>query len=543
MNADRRSTAALLALVVALPLASCRSQAVLRDTPAATRVRNVILVIGDGMGPQQVALANLYARHAPHSAVAERELALVRLMSEGETGLSSTEPADGLVNDSAGSATQLATAGPSRPGMIGVDADGNPAETILEKAKRAGYATGLVSNVRITDATPAAFAAHRPYRYQEAEIADDLLTTRPDVMLSGGLRSFLPTQVNEDGSAAREEWRARLPKGFRIESTRADARDLVREARDLGYAVVFDRDELARARGDRLLGLFAARALPDAIAMHRARTDAGRTVPTVAEMTSVALERLARSSRGFFLMVEAGGQIDWAGHDNDAGGLLHEMLAFDETVGLIRNWASAHPETLVLVTADHETGSFGFSYSRWKLPAGIALGGTSLGGAPFTSEFNFGDPAVLDRLYAQRASFGELLDAFDALPEVERTPERLAALVNAASSFPITESDARAVLASEPNASYVAGHRYLDERTFPRIADFKEFYVDPPRARAALLGRAVAREQGIVWGTGTHTSTLVLAVASGPAAWTRRFEGIHHECELGRILMEALGLA
>ncbi len=540
MKPDRPSTALLFALT--LTAASCRSQAVLRDTPAATRVRNVILVIGDGMGPQQIALANLYARHAPRSVVPDRTLALVKLMNEGQTGLASTEPADGLVNDSAGAATQLATAGPSRPGMVGVDADGNPAETILEKAKRAGYATGLVSNVRITDATPAAFAAHRPYRYQEAEIAEDLLATGPDVMLSGGLRSFLPAQVNEEGSAVREAWRARLPGTFRVESKRADSRDLVAEARGLGYAVAFDRDALADARGERVLGLFASGAMPDALAMHRASADPARSVPTVAEMTRAALERLSRSPRGFFLMVEAGGQIDWAGHNNDAGGLLHELLAFDETVALIRDWAAQHPETLVVVTADHETGSFGFSYSRWKLPPGLALGGAALGGEPFQSEFNFGDPAALDRLHAQRASFGELLDSFDALPAGERTPEALVELVNAASSFPITLDDARAVLATEPNASYVAGHRYLDERTFPRIADFEEFYVDPPRARAALLGRAVAREQGIVWGTGTHTSTLVLAIASGPPAWSRRFDGLRHQSELGRILMEALGV-
>ncbi len=532
---------ALLALVAAA-VTGCRSQAVLRDDPAANRVRNVILVIGDGMGPQQIALANLYAQHAPGSVVPGRKLHLATLMNTGSVGLSSTEPAGGLVNDSAGSATQIATGGPSRPGMVGVDAEGNRAETILEKAKRAGYATGLVSNVRITDATPAAFAAHRPYRYLEPEIAEDLLDIEPDVMLSGGLKSFLPAQVNEVGSATREKWRALLPPSFDLESRRQDQRDLVAEARDLGYATLFDREGLARAPGTRLLGLFASGAMPDAIAMDRARDDATRTVPTVSEMTHAALDRLGRSSRGFFLMVEAGGQIDWAGHDNDAGDLLHEMLAFDETLGEIRAWVDAHPQTLLVVTADHETGSFGFSYSRWQIPGGLPLAGATLAGKPFQSEFNFGDPAVLDRIYDQRQAFGELLDEFDARPESERTPQTLMEKVNAASRFPITLDDAAGVLATEPNETYVPGHRYLNEREIPRIRDFREFYVDPPRARAALLGRALARQQGLVWGTGTHTSTLVLAIASGPPAWTRRFAGLHHETEIGRILMEALSL-
>ncbi len=531
-----------IAVLFATSAPGCRSQAVLRDDAAANRIRNVILVIGDGMGPQQIALANLYAQHAPHSVVPGRKLHLETLMDTGYVGLSSTEPAAGLVNDSAGSATQIATGGPSRPGMVGVDAEGNRAETILEKAKRAGYATGLVSNVRITDATPAAFAAHRPYRYQEAEIAEDLLDIQPDVMLSGGLRSFLPAQVDEVGSAMREKWSAPLPPSFELESRRQDQRDLVAEARDLGYVTVFDREGLARAQGTHLLGLFASGAMPDAIAMDRARNDAARTVPTVSEMTRVALDRLGRSSKGFFLMVEAGGQIDWAGHDNDAGALLHEMLAFDETLGEIRAWVEAHPETLLVVTADHETGSFGFSYSRWQIPGGLPLAGSTLGGKPFQSEFNFGDPAVLDRLHDQRQAFGELLDDFDARPESERTPQTLMERVNTASRFPITLDEAAAVLATEPNETYVPGHRYLDERELPRIRDFKEFYVDPPRARAAILGRTLARQQGVVWGTGTHTSTLVLAIASGPPAWTRRFSGLHHETEIGRILMDALSL-
>ena len=114
--------------------------------------------------------------------------------------------------------------------------------------------------------------------------------------------------------------------------------------------------------------------------------------------------------------------------------------------------------------------------------------------------------------------------------------------LNAVSRFSITLDEAAGVLATEPNETYLPGHRYLDERELPRIRDFKEFYVDPPRARAALLGRTLARQQGVVWGTGTHTSTLVLAIASGPPAWTRRFSGLHHETEIGRILMDALSL-
>ncbi len=143
-------------------------------------------MIGDGMGPQQVGLLETYAKHAPNSVYKGESTALYKLAQEGVIGSSLTNPEDAIVVDSACSATMLATGIPTASEVIGIDSQGNHVETILEKAKSKGKATGLVSDTRMTHATPAAFAAHQPHRSLENSIAADMLETGVDVMMSGG---------------------------------------------------------------------------------------------------------------------------------------------------------------------------------------------------------------------------------------------------------------------------------------------------------------------------------------------------------------------
>ena len=159
------------------------------------KVKNVILMIGDGMGAQQVGLLEEYARRAPNSVLASTTTSLQKLADEGRMGLSMNAPMGAnpsLVVDSACSATQLATGKGSISEAIGLDDNGNKVQTILEKAKAMGKATGLITDTRITHATPAAFAAHQPHRSFENEIAEDMLTLGVDVMLGGGSRHWVP---------------------------------------------------------------------------------------------------------------------------------------------------------------------------------------------------------------------------------------------------------------------------------------------------------------------------------------------------------------
>lgn len=320
-------------------------------------------------------------------------------------------------------------------------------------------------------------------------------------------------------------------------SKRQDDRNLLAEARSVGYEVVFDREALAAAEGARVLGLFASSGMMDGITQTRTAEAADRREPTLREMTERALDLLSRDDDGFFLMVE-GGQIDWAGHANDAGWLLHEMLKFDATVEYVLEWAARRDDTLVVMTADHETGGFSMGYTRHDVPEPRELGGEAFSERRYRPNWNFGSYRQLDALYAQSATFGDMLREFSA--GESHTPEALMAVVNAHSEFDITLEEARAVLANEPNQYRVPGHPVLDVETFPRVDDFEAFYVFGEEVRADLLGRAMGREQNISWANGTHTHTPVPVVAIGPRRYTDRVDGLLHHTDIGRLLHDAI---
>ncbi len=279
-------------------------------------VRNVILMVGDGM-----ALAHITASR------------VIALGSEGKLHIERM-PVTGFINHyelgeyvsgSAATATSLATGFKTRGGMIGMLPDGTPAYTILEAARDRGLSTGLVATTTITHATPASFAAHVPSRDMEKEIAAHMLDNGVQVILGGGKPMFKPKSSD-------------VPDG------RTDGRDLVREALDSGYEYVETGDELAAALGDRILGLFS-----DGIMLNTSPE------PSLAGMTEKAIEVLSRNNEGFFLMVE-GSQIDWGAHDNNLEYTVREQLHFDLAIKKAVDFAMRDGKTVVVVTADHETG-------------------------------------------------------------------------------------------------------------------------------------------------------------------------------------------
>ena len=298
------------------------------QNPPGSEIRNVIFMIGDGMGMVQIAAARIYAVGP------DRLLNIDRLPV---TGLVKTHSANQLITDSAAGATALSTGVKTNNGVIGLSPQGDTLQTVLERLKREGKATGLVVTSTITHATPAGFAAHVSSRKNEPKIAEQLLRNRVNVLLGGGRMFFLPESA----------------KG----SKRPDNRDLLAEAVRGGYQVVETRDQLAAARGPFLLGLFAAGGLTTK-----------PPEPSLAEMTAKALDILSQNPRGFFLMVE-GSQIDWACHANDANYEVRQMLLFDQAVGKALDFARRDGHTLVVITADHETG-------------GMAINGGSRSGRP-----------------------------------------------------------------------------------------------------------------------------------------------------------------
>ena len=509
--------------------------------PQSDHTKNVIMIIGDGMGLQQLGLLLTYARQAPNSVVENRITSFDRMLSEGGVlGISLTYAANSLVTDSAAAASQLATGKPSLVEVIGADQDGNPAKSILEIAQEQGKSTGLVSDVRITHATPAAFAAHQPSRDLENEIAVDMLNTGPDVMLSGGLRHWIPKQANDHHSTVRKELERLTNGAVTIHSRREDNRNLISEAQQQGYTVAFTKAQMNQADG-KILGLFADSELPDAIKAARTRNDPDRSIPSLKEMSAKAIEVLSANKNGFFLMIEAG-RIDWAGHYNDTGTMLHEMLKINEVLNYVLDWAENRDDTLIIVTADHETGGFGFSYSAADLPLAIDLLGSMFKDRQFKPGANFGDPGILDKIYAQKLSYEEIFfSEFDGLTEAGRTPTQLMKIINENTEFDISEMQAARILETEENPFYIEGQSDPRSKTVPRMDVNDAFFAHPlDDNRQNLLAIAVATRQAVVWSTGTHTSTPVLVFVKGSAQAMAPFARVMHQSQIAQNAITAL---
>ena len=279
--------------------------------------KNIILLIGDGMGIGAITAARC-AGPGYNGKLTMDTFPVI--------GLVTNYPANALVTDSAAAATALATGHKTNNGWLSIDPDHNRLQTILELARDMGKSTGIISTKFITDATPAAFVSHVDNRGKRTEIASQMIACRANVILGGGKKDFLP-KIAQNGA-------------------RDDGRDLLAEAAKRGYDVIDNAEALEKSTSDRVLGLFA----PDVMTTRRPE-------PTIAEMTAKTIDILSRNNKGFFLMSE-GGQIDSYAHANDADNATRETLMFDDAVKVALDFAKTHKDTLVIVTADHETGGF-----------------------------------------------------------------------------------------------------------------------------------------------------------------------------------------
>jgi alkaline phosphatase len=521
-------------------VSSCSQKKANPDLSSPANPRNVIMIIGDGMGPEQVGFLLTYARQAPHSVLGDKTTCFDKIMEkDGSLGISLTYAHDVLVTDSAASGSQLATGHASGSEMIGLDYNGDPVPNVLEYAIRLGKSIGLVTDTFVTHATPAAFAAHQPHRKMGDAIALDMLTLGPDVILGGGLGNWIPREANTKNSGVRRELEVITQGSVAIRSKRKDSQNLLAMAREKGYGLVFNRSQLAAASG-KVIGLFAASAMPNAIAVSNSLNDPDRSVPTLEEMSLKAIDILSQNDQGFFLMIEAG-QIDWAAHSNDAGLMLHEMIRLNDTVNAVLDWAKNRQDTLIVLTADHTTGGFGFSYTARDLPRAKSLPGIMFKDRDYKPGYNFGDPGVLDKIYSQKLSYGDIFDKFYQLSKEEQTPENLAMLVNQYTAFPITMAQAERILETEDNPLYLADNRKFNAKRVPKLDNKDEFYPSQKFSNIhALLALAVAGDQFVVWNTGTHTNTPVLVFTKGSARARRPFAGVIHHTQLGQYTIDAV---
>ncbi len=276
---------------------------------AQTESRSIILMIGDGMGYEHMSLAGLVEYNATGT-----------LSFETLTWNASviTSSLDAEITDSAAAGTAIATGNKTNNNMIAVTPSGEPLETILEIAQKLNKSTGLVTTTMIQHATPAAFMTHVESRSDYSEITSQIVEQAGvDVLMGGGLQHFSQNQLNTMASN--------------------------------GYTLVTNRTALLDFTSGKILGLFA-----DSY-MDEERYRDYTATPSILEMTNKSIELLSQDEDGFFLMVE-GGQIDFAGHDNDRIGVALETIEFDKAVALALEFVQDNPDTILIVTADHETG-------------------------------------------------------------------------------------------------------------------------------------------------------------------------------------------
>jgi len=279
--------------------------------------KNIILFIGDGMGVSQVTATKFV----------KGKLQMERFKT---MGLATTYSATDLVTDSGASGTALATGFKTYNKAIGVSVDTIPLKTSLEYAEELGKATGLVTTCAITHATPASFSSHVDYRYKYTEIAEHISQKDIDVLFGGGWGYFVPDTV--EGSKRKDS--------LNLLADLANRMQIARTA-----------DEFKQL--DTLKNAFAL------LFPGHPPVDSARTID-LKQLTEKAISILNDDEDGFFLMVE-GSQIDWGGHDNNKDYIISEMIDFDEAVGAGLDFAEKNGETLIVVTADHETSGFGIN--------------------------------------------------------------------------------------------------------------------------------------------------------------------------------------
>jgi len=328
------ASAAVFAVAAVLPAAGGPHHA----DAAAAKTKNVILFVGDGMGSAQreaIRLATVGMRG---------QLAMDDMPVTGMLHTSSTVH----VTDSAAAATAIAAGVKTYNGAIGVDANKKPVKTVMEYAKDAGKSTGIVTTSQVTDATGAAFAAHVDDRSKQSDIALQYLTkSKVDVILGGGEDFWYP--AGRVGGFADE------PAEDPSEKSKGTQGDLVAKAKQLGYKYVTNKAGLAAAKGGKLLGLFAN----EEMFQQRPEGEGDLYNPAVSlpDMTKKAIDTLSANPNGFFLMVEEEATDEMA-HSNNAKLTIKSGQQLDAAVKVAKEFAAKHPDTLVLVLADHETGGF-----------------------------------------------------------------------------------------------------------------------------------------------------------------------------------------
>lgn len=460
-----RAASAVLVTLALLVLGACAHPPHHAGVP-----KNIIVLFADGAAATQWELGRHTSRELRNRPFAVTDV----VFREGALGLLSTGSATSAVTDSAAAATAMSIGHKTNNDMTGMTPDGKPGRTLIEAAKARGKRVGLVTTATVYDASPAAFSVHAKSRREYQRIVDQYLALEPDVLMGGGRDYFLPKGAGG--------------------GKRSDGRDVEAAFAAKGYQVVRTPAELEKAAGPRLLGLFA-----DEDMDHEIDRDP-KEEPSYAQMAAAALRVLSDSSpNGFVLFVE-NENLDTAGHRNDAAALVRDLWAFDDGLQVALDFQKRFPDTLVIVTGDHETGGLSLTYAQKDLSS----------------------VASSNRFYPTREHFervmgirGSLQKAAEALGR-KPTPEALDKVI--AEQFPgfTLDADLRAAI--------------LSGKTIERNVTYLPH---------GLLARMIARQTGFYWGTSGHTNEPVPVGALGPGS--ALFRGYMDNTDFARALHKLIG--
>lgn len=293
---------------------------------SGSKAKNIIFLVSDGMSSGTLSMASLLLQRKEGR---QSHWMQLYIDNKAKRALMDTASADSFVTDSAASSSAWGGGVRVNNGSLNANPDGSFNKPILQKFKEAGKSVGCVTSVPITHATPAGFCINNKSRGDQNDIALQYLPLKFDVMLGGGQDYFDPAK-------------------------RKDKDDVYKKFDEAGYVTVKTKKELSNLSASEtkpLLGVFAANALPFMVD-HQSDATLREQIPTLAEMTKAAINKLKNNKKGFVMQVE-GGKVDWAAHSNDSAGLLYDQIAFDEAIKVAMDFAEQDKETLIIITTDH----------------------------------------------------------------------------------------------------------------------------------------------------------------------------------------------
>ncbi len=462
----RTLTARLKDGFVLFALALLALQPVIAQTSLG-KPKNIIILFADGTTSSQYE----FGRYSSFQLRQQPFLITDVVMAKGQYQLMKTESANYFVTDSAAAASAMSTGYKVNNGAISFTPDGKSPPTLMQVAKDSGKRIGLISTAPIYDASPAAFSVHAKSRRDSETIVNQYEALMPDVLMGGGLNYFLPKSV--------------------VGGKRQDDKNMVDVFKSKGYQYINNPTELDSIKASKLLGLFAEEDIDYEIDRNP------QEMPSLAQMLAAGLKALKLSNgnlrdQGFVLFAE-NENTDSAGHQNDVAALMRDLWAFDDAVKVALEFQKKNPDTLIIVTGDHETGGFSPTYGRKNL------------GAAGASNYQNVDPSQLKQIERYTMSLNEFSEKFKSKTKQGVNKAELERYLNTLlqEGFPglIVDEDLKEkILAGgqlEPNSNYLPSN---------------------------ILALAIARQTGFYWGTSGHTPAPITVAAIGPGSQV--FKGI-----------------